>query len=246
MEKEIVFVLGGPGSGKGTQALSIARDYDIGYLSTGDLLRGATDEFTASDDIPADLLEKRDQLRQIMQAGQLVPDEIILALLQSELKRSDNPHFFVDGFPRTVAQAEEFEAQIASPVAVVFLDVADAELTKRLLNRGKTSGRADDNAESIAKRLQTYHEQSYPVIDYYVPQAKVVPIDGMRSVDAVRAEILFELRKFWDIPVKNGEPERVEVKKGEVVEVKEEEPETVEANEEQQAPVQKSSHCLLL
>jgi adenylate kinase family enzyme len=207
-DKEIVFVLGGPGSGKGTQALSIARDYDLGYLSTGDLLRAATSDDQTPEDADPDYLDRQDQLREIMQSGQLVPDELILALVKEELLKSDKKYFFVDGFPRKVSQAEAFETEIATPVAVLFLDVPDTELTRRLLERGKTSGRADDNAESIAKRLQTYHDQSYPVIDYYTPQAKVVKINGLRSVDAVRADILFELRKIWEIPTKAGEPER--------------------------------------
>jgi adenylate kinase len=207
MTKEIVFVLGGPGSGKGTQAQTIAKDYELGYLSTGDLLRAATNDLNAPEDDP-DWQERADGLRQIMRNGELVPDATILELVKAEIERSDKPIFFVDGFPRNVAQANLFEAEIAPPKAVLFLDVADAELTRRLLDRGKTSGRADDNAASIAKRLVTYHEQSFPVIDHYTPQGKVIKIDGARSISAVRADILFELRKFWNIPKKDGEPER--------------------------------------
>lgn len=199
-DKEIVFVLGGPGSGKGTQALSIARDYGIGYVSTGDLLRAATDESGAPDDPGGD---SRAQLRDTVRAGGLAPDETVLALLEAALARSDNPRFLVGGFPRTVAQAEDFEARVAVPVAVVFLSVPDAELAARSLSRG----RAGDSAEAIERRLQAYHDQSDPVIDYYVPQAKVITIDGAAGVDAVRAEVLFELRKLWDIPARAGEPE---------------------------------------
>jgi adenylate kinase len=204
VEKEIVFVLGGPGSGKGTQALTIAQDYGLGYLSTGDLLRAATDESQTPDDPDQEFLDRRDQLRQIMESGQLVPDEIILALVKAEIDKSDAQYYFVDGFPRKVSQAEAFENEIAAPKAVLFLDGPDGELTQRLLKRGETSGSTDDNAESIAKRLKTYHDQSYPVIEYYTPEAKVIKINGYRSKDAVKADILFELRKFWDIPFGPG------------------------------------------
>jgi adenylate kinase len=214
--KQIVFVLGGPGSGKGTQAQSIGADYGIGYLSTGDLLRAATDETVLAETTDEAAVERGQKLRDIMKNGELVPDDIILELVKAELEKSDKDYFFVDGFPRKVSQAEAFEAQIAPPKAVLFLDVPDAELTARLLKRGETSGRADDNAESIAKRLQTYHDQSYPVVDLYQPQGKVVKLNGFRPVDAVRAEILYELRKFWNLPVKDGEPARVPEPQGEV------------------------------
>jgi adenylate kinase len=230
-DKEIVFVLGGPGSGKGTQTLSIARDYDIGYLSTGDLLRAATDEAQTPDDFDGSFCERRDQLREIMQSGQLVPDEVILALVRQELGRSDKKYHFVDGFPRNISQAEAFESEIATPTAVLYLEVPDEELTRRLLKRGETSGRADDNAESIAKRLHTFHDQSVPVIDYYIPQAKVVTINGVQSVGEVRAEILCELGKFWEI-LDRGEGDTPQQEK--------------EDKAEEQAVAAKSKCCFLL
>jgi adenylate kinase len=101
MSKEIVFVLGGPGSGKGTQALRIANDYGLGYLSTGDLLRAAVDEKNAPPD-DAEWQERAAGLRRIMENGELVPDDVILALVKGEIDKSDKPYFFVDGFPRTV------------------------------------------------------------------------------------------------------------------------------------------------
>jgi adenylate kinase len=205
MSKEIVFVLGGPGSGKGTQAQTIAKDYGLGYLSTGDLLRAATDEKNAPADDP-DWHDRAEGLRTVMQNGGLVPDETILALVKAELAKSDKAYFFVDGFPRNVPQAQLFETEIAPPKAVLFLDVGFPELKRRLLERGKTSQRSDDNAESIDKRLVTYSEQSFPVIEHYKPQNKVITIDGARPIDIVRANILAELRKFWTIPKKDGEP----------------------------------------
>jgi adenylate kinase len=244
--KEIVFVLGGPGSGKGTQALTIAQEYGLGYLSTGDLLRAATDEAQTPEDPDQEFLDRREQLRQIMTTGQLVPDETILELVKQEIEKSDAQYYFVDGFPRKVSQAEAFEAEICPPKAVLFLDVPDNELTQRLIKRGETSGRADDNAESIAKRLKTYHDQSYPVIEYYTPQAKVITINGFRSKDAVKADILFELRKFWDIPVKEGEPAREEPIKQQVETKVAEKVEEAQKKANEKVDQAQSKCCLLL
>jgi adenylate kinase len=241
-EKEIVFVLGGPGSGKGTQALTIAQEYGLGYLSTGDLLRAATDEAQTPDDPDQAFLDRRDELREIMAAGQLVPDGIILSLVKAEIEKSDARYYFVDGFPRKVSQAEAFETEIAAPAAVLFLDVPDTELTQRLLKRGETSGRSDDNAESIAKRLKTYHDQSFPVVEYYAPQGKVIKINGFRSKDAVKADILYELRKLWEIPVKPGEPAREEPAEQKV----EQKVEEVQKKANEKIDEVQSKCCLLL
>jgi adenylate kinase family enzyme len=124
------------------------------------------------------------------------------------MQAQNTKYFFLDGFPRTVAQAELFEQQGVKVTAVLFLDVPDTELTKRLLKRGETSGRSDDNQSAIVNRLQTYHNESYPVIQFYEPKGKVVKLNGFRSLNAIRADILYEIRKFWDIPVKAGEPQR--------------------------------------
>ena len=204
--KEVIFVLGGPGSGKGTQTQTIANDYGIGYLSTGDLLRAAT--AAGKEDEEGEDRDFIEALRETMKSGQLVSDETIMRLVKNELEKSDKPYFFLDGFPRTVKQAELFTEQIGECRAVLFLDVPDVELKTRLLKRGETSGRADDNEESILQRLATYHEQSYPVIEHYEPKGKVVRVNGLRTIDAVKADILYELRKMWEIPEKEGEPQR--------------------------------------
>lgn len=205
--KEVVFVLGGPGSGKGTQSQNIAKEYGIGYLSTGDLLRAATSE--ADEALEGDKLDLVVTLRDKMKNGELVPDEIILQLVKEEMAKQEAKYFFLDGFPRTVAQAEKFTEQIGECKAVLFLEVSDDELTSRLLKRGETSGRTDDNLDAIKKRLETYHNASFPVIEMYEPKGKVIKINGLRSIDAVRADILAELRKFWEIPVHEGEPQQV-------------------------------------
>jgi adenylate kinase family enzyme len=246
--KSIIFVLGGPGSGKGTQTQSIANDYGIGYLSTGDLLRAATSDEFLNGNEDASAVERGEKLKEIMKNGELVPDEVILELVKVELEKSDKAYFFVDGFPRAVSQAEAFEAQIAAPAAVLFLDVPDTELTARLLKRGETSGRSDDNQEAIVKRLATYHDQSYPVVERYTPQGKVIKLNGFRPIDAVRAEILFQLRKIWDIPVKEGEPERQPEPEGELAQAGEAAQAAVDQAKEgaKDAKEAASKCCLLL
>ena len=201
--KEIVFVLGGPGSGKGTQALTISKEYGIGYLSTGDLLRAATAPLPEGVEDKRSGQEKEtiEKLKKIMKDGQLVPDEIVIDLVKKELMAQNAKYFFLDGFPRSLSQTQKFAEQIGECKGVLFLDVPDEELTKRLLNRGLTSGRADDNEESIKKRLQTYHQISFPVIDYYDPKGKVLRVDGSKSISEVHEEIVTILRQKlnWQI-----------------------------------------------
>ncbi|KAH0792761.1 Adenylate kinase family protein [Histomonas meleagridis] len=201
--KEIVFVLGGPGSGKGTQALTISKEHGIGYLSTGDLLRAATAPLPEGVEDQRSEKEKQtiEELKKTMQNGQLVPDEIVIDLVEKELKGQNAKYFFLDGFPRSLSQAQKFTEQIGPCKGVLFLDVPDEELTKRLLNRGLTSGRSDDNEESIKKRLVTYHQISVPVIEYYEPKGKVIRIDGSKGISDVHDEIISVLRSKlnWQI-----------------------------------------------
>lgn len=202
-EKEFVFVLGGPGSGKGTHSVQIAKDYNIGYLSTGDLLRAATQP------LPEGVVDTRTQeekdmnenIKNLMKNGQLVPDEVVLNLVKLEIKKQNKKYFFLDGFPRSIAQAEKFEKQIGNCKAVLFLDVPDDVLLSRLVKRGQTSGRADDNEEAAKKRLVTYHQISYPVIEYYAPKGKVIRIDSNKSIQEVHNNFISELKDklHWEL-----------------------------------------------
>ncbi|CAL1287222.1 unnamed protein product [Larinioides sclopetarius] len=158
---------GGPGSGKGTQCERIVQKYGFTHLSTGDLLR---------DEVNSGSL-RGERLTDIMKKGQLVPNEEVLALLkEAMLKNLANSHgFLIDGYPREVGQAAEFEkqvTQISKCSFLLFFDVSDDVMKERLLNRGKTSGRADDNEETIAKRILTFHNHTQPILDHYGDKVK--------------------------------------------------------------------------
>lgn len=178
-DPEVVFVLGGPGSGKGTQSARLASTFGHVHLSAGDLLRAEVARQSA----------RGQEINDYIIKGQLVPVEVTLALLRTAMTASGATKFLVDGFPRAADQAVAFESTVCSPSRVLYLDVDDAELTARLLERGKTSGRADDNADAIKRRLHTFHTQSEPVLQRYAAQGKVVAVDGSRSVEEVWEDV---------------------------------------------------------
>ncbi|CAL1287221.1 unnamed protein product, partial [Larinioides sclopetarius] len=164
---------GGPGSGKGTQCERIVQKYGFTHLSTGDLLR---------DEVNSGSL-RGERLTDIMKKGQLVPnvstlgitsvEEVLALLKEAMLKNLANSHgFLIDGYPREVGQAAEFEKQISKCSFLLFFDVSDDVMKERLLNRGKTSGRADDNEETIAKRILTFHNHTQPILDHYGDKVK--------------------------------------------------------------------------
>ncbi|CAO2597912.1 Adenylate kinase isoenzyme 1, partial [Lemmus lemmus] len=158
-----VWVLtGGPGSGKGTQCEKIVEKYGYTHLSTGDLLRAEVSSGS----------ERGKMLSSIMEKGQLVPLETVLDMLRDAMmaKVESSNGFLIDGYPREVKQGEEFEQRVRGPWLVVVLLYVDAgadTMTQRLLKRGETSGRVDDNEETIKKRLETYYQATEPVISFY-------------------------------------------------------------------------------
>lgn len=164
----VVFVLGGPGSGKGSQCAKISEEFGYTHLSAGDLLRAELARGSA-DGIMID---------QIIRAGKIVPVEVTLELLRTAMIESGNDKFLVDGFPRAEDQAEAFEKQLTECSMVLFIDVPESVLETRLLERGRSSGRSDDNIEAIKKRLKVYHMQSMPVIDMYSRRGLVRRVDG--------------------------------------------------------------------
>jgi len=184
---KIVFVLGGPGCGKGTQCDKIVAKYGFTHLSTGDLLR---DEVASGS-------ERGKQLTQIMEKGELVSLETVLGLLRDAMikKASTSKGFLIDGYPRELDQGKKFEADVAPVKAVLYFEVADETMKKRLLKRAETSGRVDDNEETIVKRLKTFHQHSQPVIDYYATQNKVCKIVAEGSVDDIFAKVTAYLDK---------------------------------------------------
>jgi UMP-CMP kinase len=201
-DKDFIFVLGGPGSGKGTQAQRIAKEYDIGYLSAGDLLRAAAN---LAKDPPKDfdphLLKVYMEISDIIKNGKLVPAHVICKLLRDAIIKGSQKHWLIDGFPRDMSQTTEFVESGKDCVALLYIDVPDEELIKRLLNRGKTSGRVDDNIESIKKRLVTHYEQTVDVVTNYEKQDKVIKIDGNREIEIVHNDIVAKIKEIWtDLP----------------------------------------------
>lgn len=180
-ESKIIFVVGGPGSGKGTQCEKIVEKFGFTHLSSGDLLR---DEVKSGSDMG-------ETLNQMMQKGELVPNEIVLDLLKEAMidKVDTSNGFLIDGYPRKVEQGIEFEKKIGQPEIVLFVDASDETMKERLLKRGQTSGRVDDNEESIKNRIDTFHKATEPVIDHYDKQNKLRTVDSEREPDLVFEDI---------------------------------------------------------
>ena len=179
-------LLGPPGSGKGTQALRLVKRLGIVHLSTGDMLRAAVAAGT----------EVGLRAKAIMDRGDLVPDEVVIGVIAERIGQSDAAKGFVlDGFPRTVGQAEGLSRLIDKKGlkidAVIDLRVDDDALVARVAGRAKETGavRADDNPKTLRRRLEVYHEQTAPVAGYYEGQGLLRPIDGMLPVDEVTGAI---------------------------------------------------------
>ncbi len=176
-----IILFGPPGSGKGTQSEKIVDQFGLVHLSTGNLLR---QEIT--DKTPLGM-----EARNFMDKGQLVPDEVVIGMIDSCLeKHSAAKGFLFDGFPRTVAQAEALDKLLSLKKTaiskVLALEVTEEELVKRLLKRGETSGRSDDTNESIIRnRYAVYKKETEPVAQYYTQQDKMEVIKGEGSVDEI-------------------------------------------------------------
>ncbi len=171
----IVFI-GPPGAGKGTQAQRMIEKYNLAHLSTGDMLRAARDAGT----------EIGNKAEQYMSGGRLVPDEIIIEIIRQRLGRPDcRQGYLLDGFPRTIAQAETLDNMLSekqTPLDVVLeLKVPEDELFRRLAGRG----RADDKPEVIKQRLVAYREQTAPLLDYYGKAGLLKSIDGLGTVEEI-------------------------------------------------------------
>jgi len=177
-DKNILFVLGGPGSGKGTQCAKIVEKYGFCHLSTGDLLR---EEVKSGS-------KRAEEMNAIMAKGELVPLETILELLrEAMLKRADCKGFLIDGYPRDVPQGEKFEESVGKCKFILYFHCTNEVMTQRLLERAKKSGRVDDNEETIKLRLNTFENQTLPVLDRFADRVK--KIDAMRGVDDIFADV---------------------------------------------------------
>ena len=179
-----IVIFGAPGSGKGTQSERIVEKYGINHISTGDVLRAEIKNGT----------ELGKTAKGYIDQGQLIPDELMIDILASVFDSfKDSKGVIFDGFPRTIAQAEALKKMLAErgqDVSVmVDLDVPEEELMVRHIKRGKDSGRADDNEETIKKRLHVYHSQTAPLIDWYKNEKKYQHINGLGTMEGIFAEI---------------------------------------------------------
>lgn len=186
--KHVIFVLGGPGSGKGTQAIAISKKFGFGYASAGDLLR----EEAAKPDSP-----NGQKIKEIMTSGKLVPPELLIDTLKNAVINCKSPYFLIDGFPRSLSQDDKFREQACLADCAINLDVPTEVLIERLRNRGKTSGRSDDNDTVIPKRVESHRRDTLPVIERYQSEGKLETIDGNQSVENVQALFIDVLRKYW-------------------------------------------------
>jgi adenylate kinase len=187
-------LLGAPGSGKGTQATRLREHLQVPHISTGDLLRGAVAAGT-----PLGLKAKA-----VMEAGNLVSDEIVLGMLEERLGKDDaRAGFVLDGYPRNLAQAralDELLSRLKQPVDIaVQLDVDTNLLVERIAGRAALEGRADDTPESVRNRLNVYNEQTAPVVDFYRQKGNLVCLDGVGSMDVVFNRIVEAINPTSDV-----------------------------------------------
>jgi adenylate kinase len=182
MNETLIF-MGPPGAGKGTQAIKLCENRKLKQLSTGDMLRDHVRRGT----------ELGVQAKQIMDAGKLVSDDVIIGMVRAELQQMADIRVLFDGFPRTTAQAEALDKllqEVNAPLyAVVLLEVDEEAVVQRLLKRAEIEGRSDDNEATIRKRLSVYNEQTAPLIGYYASTGKIKKVDGMGAVDEVEQRI---------------------------------------------------------
>ncbi|XP_027009477.1 UMP-CMP kinase isoform X1 [Tachysurus fulvidraco] len=188
MKPQVVFVLGGPGAGKGTQCAKIVQNYSYTHLSAGDLLR---EERNRKDSESGQLIDR------YIKDGKIVPVEITIGLLSTAMNKTmkedgSKIRFLIDGFPRNEDNLQGWSKVMddkADVKFVLFFDCSNEVCINRCLERGKSSGRTDDNKESLEKRIQTYLQSTRPIIDLYEKQGKVRRINASRSVDEVFADV---------------------------------------------------------
>ena len=188
-------LFGAPGSGKGTQSAKIIDQYGLYHISTGEVLRDHIARGTELGKVADTYISK----------GQLIPDDLMIRILEDVLdnEASDKKGVVFDGFPRTIPQAvalnEMLDKRGTDLHAVIGLEVPEEELIERMLNRGKETGRADDNPETIKNRLEVYHNQTQPLQDFYKNEGKYIPINGSGLVDEIFDEISAGVEKATGI-----------------------------------------------
>ena len=185
-----MILLGPPGAGKGTQATSLIDRLEIPHVSTGDMLRAAVAAET-----PVGL-----QAKAVMEAGELVSDEIVIGIAEERLSEDDaKTGFLLDGFPRTIAQAEALEGLLeklgVELDCCLALTVDNDAIVERLLKRAEIEGRADDNEETIRERMREYDAKTAPLLDFYKSRGRLVEVDGMGTIEEVGERIKQALDK---------------------------------------------------
>jgi len=187
-----IVLFGPPGAGKGTQAVKIIENYKLVHLSTGDILRG---ELSAKSKLGL-------EAKSYMDKGELVPDAVVIGMIEAKIDQNPGAKGFIfDGFPRTKAQAGALDKVLQSKrhaiTAMLALEVEKEELVKRLLGRGKVSGRADDQDLAIIEnRITVYNRETAPVIEYYDEQGKFTSINGMGSIDEIFGRLCTAIDKL--------------------------------------------------
>ena len=180
-----IVIFGAPGSGKGTQSDLLIEHYGLGHISTGDVLRNEIKQGTELGKTAQSYIDK----------GNLIPDELMISILANVYDSFGRSHKGVifDGFPRTIPQAEALKKMLSERgdkvAAMIELDVPEDELMTRLIKRGQESGRADDNEETIKKRLVVYHSQTQPLIEWYKQEGLHHHIDGLGTLERIFADI---------------------------------------------------------
>jgi len=173
----VVFVIGGPGSGKGTQCAKIKTEFNYNHLSTGDILRTVVKEQKAPG---------WEQLDADMKEGKLIDSETLMKFVKFSIQTSPNKKILLDGFPRNKENLDCWNKNmrdVADVKGVLYFEVSDEEMKKRLL--GRNEGRADDNEETIAKRLATFNNDTKPIIEYYEKEGNLIKIDASKTVDEI-------------------------------------------------------------
>lgn len=180
---EVLLLMGPPGAGKGTQAQRLAEGRGLTKLSTGDLLRDHVRRGT----------ELGREAKVLMDEGVLVPDEIIMGMVRSELDKQSPVRALLDGFPRTTGQADALEELLAEYGAQVDLAIElvvdEEELVRRLVSRATQEGRSDDNEQTIRTRMKVYRDQTAPLLEYYGAKGKLRSVDGVGSLEEVTARV---------------------------------------------------------
>ena len=196
---KVIFVLGGPGSGKGTVCGTLSSTHDWPHYSAGDLLRAEAAQ-AATSPLGAKIAE-------FIGGGKIVPPELLMDLLKTAMERAlaERPGkdcvFLIDGFPRSLAQASQFEASVTLPTAILYLECDKDTMLDRCLQRGAATGRQDDNMETLVTRHQQFLDVTVPVLEHYRAQGRppIIQVDGKLSKQEVLSQTENELKKVLSI-----------------------------------------------